>query len=35
MDHDESAAIRQWARTSGYEVAMRGRIPAAVSGAAQ
>ena len=30
MDHDESAAIRQWARTSGYEIGKRGRIPVEV-----
>ena len=26
-DHEQSAAIREWARRSGHEVASRGRIP--------
>lgn len=27
---DSSAAIREWARTHGYEVSSRGRVPAAI-----
>lgn len=30
VDREQSAAIRDWARRSGYEVSDRGRIPAAI-----
>ena len=30
IDRTESAAIREWARKSGHEVATRGRIPVEV-----